>query len=173
MRLRTYKKCDAELITKWIGNEFLFRQWCADRYESYPITADDMNKHYDGFAYSDSFYPMTAFDENGIVGHLIMRFTDDEKAVLRFGFVIVDDTRRGKGVGKEMLKLALKYAFEILKADKVTLGVFVNNESAYYCYKAVGFKDAEIDEKEYYHILNEDRECKELEITLHDYMTKI
>ena len=26
---------------------------------------------------SDSFFPMTAFDESGIVGHLIMRFTDE------------------------------------------------------------------------------------------------
>lgn len=54
---------------------------------------------------------MTAFDETGVVGHLIMRFTDAEKTILRFGFVIVDDMKRGQGLGKEMLLLALKYAF--------------------------------------------------------------
>ena len=42
----------------------------------------------------DNFYPMTAFDDSGIVGHLIMRFTDVEKSTLRFGFVIVDDAKR-------------------------------------------------------------------------------
>lgn len=61
---------------------------------------------------------MTAFDETGVVGHLIMRFTDEEKKTLRFGFVIVNDTKRGMGYGKEMLKLAIKYAFDILKVEK-------------------------------------------------------
>lgn len=49
---------------------------------------------------------------------------------LRLGFVIVDDTKRGKGYGKEMLSLAVKYAFEIFKAEKLTIGVFANNPSA-------------------------------------------
>ena len=40
-----------------------------------------------------------------------------------------------------MLKLALKYAFEIYGANRVSLGVFENNKSAYYCYKAAGFED--------------------------------
>ena len=66
---------------------------------------------------------MTAFDENGIVGHLILRFTDEKRKVLRLGFVIVDDTKRGMGYGKEMISLSLKYAFEILKVDKVTIGM--------------------------------------------------
>jgi hypothetical protein len=43
----------------------------------------DMNKKYvdnNGVYFEpDNFYPMTAFDENGIIGHLIMRFTDEEK----------------------------------------------------------------------------------------------
>ncbi len=63
-----------------------------------------------------------------------------------------------------MLKLSLQYAFDILKVSKVTLGVFKNNEPAYFCYKSVGFKDVVLDKIEYYHILNEDWECLELEI---------
>lgn len=61
-----------------------------------------MNRQYEGLAETDNFYQMTAFDETGVVGHLIMRFLDGEKKVLRFGFVIVDDTKRGKGYGKEL-----------------------------------------------------------------------
>lgn len=165
LRLRPYKKCDAEYIIKWIKDEESFRKWSADRYKSYPITADDINKHYEDYSFSDSFYEMTAFDETGVVGHLIMRFTDDEKQELRFGFVIIDDTKRGKGYGKEMLQLSLQYAFDILKVSKVTLGVFKNNKPAYYCYKSVGFQDVALENPEYYHVLNEDWECLELEIT--------
>ena len=31
----------------------------------------------------DNFYPMTAFDESGVVGHLIMRFTESKCSYLR------------------------------------------------------------------------------------------
>ena len=164
LRLRPYKPCDAEAIVSWIKDELSFRKWCADRYESYPITAEDMNAHYDALANTDSFFQMTAFDENGVVGHLIMRFVDEEKKILRFGFVIVDDSKRGMGYGKEMMQLAAKYAFEILKVEKITLGVFENNAAAYHCYKAAGFEDVELAEEEYFTILGEDWKCLELEM---------
>ena len=111
LRLRPYKKCDAKVIASWIKDEVSFRKWSADRYEKYPVRDVDINNHYEAAAFSDSFFPMTAFDETGVVGHLIMRFTDEEKRVLRFGFIIVDDSKRGMGYGKEMLKLSLQYAF--------------------------------------------------------------
>ena len=111
----------------------------------------------------DNFYPMTATDGNRVVGHLILRFTDEEKTVLRFGFVIVDDSLRGQGYGKAMLRLALRYAFEILKVQKVTLGVLENNPGAYYCYRAAGFRDVTAEPPESYHLLGKDVKCLELE----------
>lgn len=159
LRLRPYKKCDAEYIVSWIKDEVSLRKWSSDRYGAFPITAEDMNKKYvdnnGDCGEEDNFYPMTAFDESGVVGHLIMRFTDVEKKVIRFGFVIVDDTKRGFGYGKEMLQLAIKYAFEILKVEKITLGVFENNPAAHTCYKSVGFRDLESDKPWYYHGLGE------------------
>lgn len=168
LRLRPYKKCDAKYIAGWIKDEVSFRKWCADRFDKYPVSADDINAHYDACAEADNFYEMTAFDESGVTGHLIMRFTDEEKMTLRFGFVIVDDTRRGMGYGKAMLTLALQYAFGILKVEKVTLGVFENNMPAYFCYKAVGFRDVVQEEAEYYEILGERWKCLELELCRED-----
>lgn len=78
---------------------------------------------------------------NNVVGHLILRYTDTEKKVIRFGFVIVDDAKRGKGYGRKMLALAMKYAFDIFGAGKITLGVFDNNKPAYCCYKAAGVRE--------------------------------
>lgn len=169
LRLRPYKKCDAKQILTWVKDEISFRQWVADRYEKYPISPEDMNEHYEKVAYEDNFYQMTAFDETGVVGHLIMRFVDEEKEVLRFGFVIVDDKKRGKGYGKEMLLLALDYAFNILKVKKVTLGVFDNNQSAYRCYKSVGFEDVISDDVEYFSIMNQQWKCLELELNRNYY----
>ncbi len=165
LRLRPYKKCDAQHIVCWIKDEISFRQWCADRYDHYPITADDMNAHYSAFEMTDTFFPFTAFDDSGVAGHLIMRFTDEAKTTLRFGFVIVDDSKRGKGYGKEMLTLAIRYGFDIMKAERITLGVFENNLSAYHCYIASGFRDITPHDAETYQILGECWKCLELEIT--------
>lgn len=143
LRLRHYKPCDAESIISWIKDEEALRKWSSDRFGDFPITSKDINDKYLGnngdCVEADNFYPLTAFDDSGVVGHLILRYTDAEKKVIRFGFVIVDDSKRGKGYGKKMLKLAIKYAFDIFGAEKTTLGVFDNNKPAYFCYKSAGF----------------------------------
>lgn len=145
LKLRPYKACDAETILSWCKDEESFRRWTSDRYDSFPITAEDMNKKYidnnGDCPDPDNFYPMTAFDESGIVGSIILRYNNAERTIVRLGFIIVDDTKRGKGYGKKMVQMATKYAFEFLDAEKVTLGVFDNNLSAYHCYKAAGFKE--------------------------------
>ena len=175
LRLRPYKPSDAKEIISWCKDETTFRKWTSDRYETYPITAEDMNKKYidnnGDCTEEDNFYPMIAFDEDGMVGHLIMRYTDKEKLTLRLGFVIIDDSKRGKGYGKEMISLALKYAFEIFKAEKVTLGAFENNGSAYYCYKSAGFEDADV-EPIFYNIFGENWKILELEITKENYLRR-
>ena len=81
----------------------------------------------------------------------------------------LDDAKRGKGYGKEMLRLALKYAFEILHVHKVTLGVFENNSPAYYCYRSVGFTEIGEEQNEYCQIKNEKWKCIELEMKEADY----
>lgn len=145
LRLRQYKPQDAETIVSWIKDEEALRKWSSDRFGDFPITSEDINRKYLEYngdcVEPDNFYPFTAFDDSGVVGHLILRYTDAEKKVIRFGFVIVDNAQRGKGYGKQMLRLAAKYAFEIFGAEKITLGVFDNNDSAYGCYKAVGFEE--------------------------------
>lgn len=164
IRLRPYKACDAQTITKWIKDEVTFRQWCADRYEKYPITADDMNAYYDRDRNNERIWGMTAFDEEGLVGHFIMRFPKDDMDELRLGFVIVDDKRRGNGYGKEMLSLAIRYAFDFVKVKKISLGVFENNISAIKCYEACGFQVAASEEPESYRCMGETWNCVEMQI---------
>ena len=65
-----------------------------------------------------------------------------------------------------MLQLGTKFAKEIFGATKVSLGVFDNNKSAYYCYKAVGFNDVILGETEKYVVLGEEWKCLELEMDL-------
>ena len=88
----------------------------------------------------DNMYPLTAIVGEEIVGHILLRYPSEDKNVIRFGFVIVDDSKRGKGYGKQMLRLAIDYAQQELGAKRITLGVFCDNISAVECYKSVGFR---------------------------------
>lgn len=172
LRLRPYKSCDSKHIADWIKNEETFVKWGGERFGSYPINAkiiDDKYRLNNGDCVEeDNFYPMTAFDDSGVVGHFIMRYINGNNKILRFGLVIVDDTQRGKGYGKQMLELGLKYAFEILDVEKVTIGVFENNIPAYKCYKSIGFN--EIASDCYETVNGEESKIIELEITKTDYI---
>jgi len=168
LKLRPYKQADAETIVSWIKDERALRKWSSDRYGAYPITAADINYKYldcnGDCEEPDNFYPLTLVDESGPVGHLILRYTDEAKSIIRFGFVIVDDSKRGRGYGKRMLQMAIRYAFDMLKAEKITLGVFENNPSAYFCYKAAGFREIPMEKEFIFEILGEQWKCIELEV---------
>ena len=148
LKLRPYKSCDAQAIEKWVQDKDVFTVWGGERFGNYPITAEIIDKKYSSdngdCAEPDNFYPWTAFDENGVVGHFIMRYINGDKKVIRFGWVVVDSSVRGKGYGTQMLRLGIKYAFEMLGAQKVTIGVFENNAPAHTCYKKVGFADVDV-----------------------------
>lgn len=56
--LRPYKLSDASVITSWLKSEYLMRQWCAYRYEHYPVTPEEMN------AYHTIYRTMNVIDWN-------------------------------------------------------------------------------------------------------------
>ena len=166
LRLRPYKACDAELITSWFQDEYAFRQWSADRYDKYPIDADDMNDYYDKERNNTKNFAMTAFDDRGVIVHFTMRYAQDENLdEVRLGFVIVDNKKRGKGFGKEMVSLAVQFAFDFLKVKKVSLGVFENNQTALHCYRACGFTAVPTRRAESYLCMGETWNCIEMEKT--------
>ena len=140
MKIREFLPSDAERIISWIDNEREFRTWSADRYDRYPAVAEDIIRQYSGCLEGGRFFPLTAIDENGeTMGHFILRYPNADNSVMRLGFVILDKSKRGKGIGCEMIGLAKKYASEVLHAQKLTLGVFENNVAAVNCYAAAGF----------------------------------
>ncbi len=168
MYLRPYKKTDAKTIISWCEDETVFRKWTSDRYDHYPITENDMNKKYfdhnGDCSEEDNFYPVTACEDGVPVGHFILRYTGGDHTVMRIGFVIVDDKKRGCGYGRKMIQLAIEYAFRIAGAKRLTIGVFENNKPAYHCYKAAGFGELNR-EKEICEIAGEKWAIAELELT--------
>ena len=143
MILRDYRPEDAPVIVSWIRSEEELYKWSADRLNKYPIFADDLNANYAPRFGDGRFYPLTAVDENGdVIGHFIIRYPrENDDSSVRFGFVILDPALRGKGYGKEMLRLGIQYVKENLSALRIDLGVFDNNPSARHCYESAGFRE--------------------------------
>ena len=73
------------------------------------------------------------------------------------------NTKRGRGLGKVLVSMAVKYAYEVLGAIKVSLGVFENNPSAIHCYETAGFHRVSLPETESYECLDEMWNCIEME----------
>ena len=111
MTLRPFNINDASTILSWCKDKHAFRLWSADRYKDYPAQPEEMKKQYEG----DNMYPLTAVVGEEIIGHILLRFPSEDKSVIRFGFVIVDDSKRGKGYGKQMLRLAIDYSWRVLR----------------------------------------------------------
>ena len=174
IRLRPYKPCDAKSIVSWCKDEKTFLLWGGDHFGTFPISEEIMNRKYfqnnGDCIEEDNFYPVTAFDDEGIIGHFIMRYLHGDNRILRFGWVIVDDAKRGQKYGQRMLRLGLKYAFEILQVDKVTIGVFEQNASAYRCYLSAGFHQSPEQPESFEEILGEKWKIIELEISKEEFL---
>ena len=161
LRLRPYLDADADVILSWPMDEKSFYQWTAGRLGPYPLSGDQ-------FARLDFLTRFTLLDEMEPAGFFTLRNPNGTPEEVRFGFVIADPRKRGRGYGKEMLRLGLRYAFEIYGARKATLGVFENNPAAYFCYKAAGFRDTPAQNPETYRVLGEDWKCLELTMEKED-----
>ena len=139
IRIRPYMNADAEKILSWCDNEDTFFKWTFGLLGEYPITAEK-------FQNTGQYMQFTAIDGNDPVGYFIARNPNGNLDELRFGYGIVKPDRRNQGIGKEMLRQGLIYAFEIYGASRVTLGVYEKNYNAIACYKAIGFKETGVQE---------------------------
>jgi len=147
VRLRPFKLSDGEYLIKWIEDERAFAMWCANKF-NYPLTQEQLITYKEQYENDEYGWLFTAIDESGKpIGHLLLRSANYSNQSAHLGFIIIDKSIRGKGYGKEMVRIAVKYAFEILNIKKVSLGVYANNKSAHNCYKAVGFVDQKFHEE--------------------------
>lgn len=144
MRLRPYiPDTDFDHIRKWDTDERAHALWCAGRLP-FPVTRESMDALINDHAVKYGDTPFIATEDGGRPVGFFCIATDVQTNTSMLRFVMVDSSLRGKGYGKEMLSLAVKYAFDIAKADAVQLNVFTQNEAAKKCYLSVGFTERSV-----------------------------
>lgn len=145
MRIRPYiPDKDFTFVSTWIADERTHSLWSANRFP-YPITPESFHNFLEKIAaeWADSAYVATENSGQPVGFFCYSVNTEDNIGFLKF--VIIDRAKRGKGYGKEMLQLALQYAFQITGAEAVQLNVFDKNTAAKKCYESVGFVERAID----------------------------
>ena len=145
MRIRPSQNKDFDIISQWITDERSHALWCANLMP-YPLEKNSFDALLQEAEERFGDSPFVATTNDGqVVGFFCFSVNlHTNEGMLKF--VVIDNTMRNKGYGCEMLKLAIKYAFEIAKADAVHLNVFPENPGAKKCYEKVGFKERTLTE---------------------------
>ena len=139
MRLRPFNlEKDFDAIKDWIKDERTHAFWCAG-HTNFPLEKEDFATLLKEIAEMFGDAPFVATNDAGEVEGFFCYGLNYETNEGMLKFVMVDGSKRGQGLGKEMIKLAVKYAFEITKAGAVQLNVFPENPMAKKCYESIGF----------------------------------
>jgi RimJ/RimL family protein N-acetyltransferase/ADP-ribose pyrophosphatase YjhB (NUDIX family) len=131
---------DYEHISNWISDERTHAMWCANLIP-YPLEKESLRSFLSDISvrFDDKAYVATD-DEGHVVGFYCYSLNHEtHEGILKF--VMVDASVRGKGIGKEMIRLAVRNAFSDPEAQAVQLNVFPENERAKKCYEGAGFTE--------------------------------
>ena len=165
MLFMPYQERDEALVRSWIASEKQFYQWSSGVLGPWPMPAGTLNAFYREWKQIHKYLVFCGCDDDmRPLGQMILRYPDEDRRHVRFGFILIDPARRGQGLGRQMLELAIRYAREFLKAEDVCLGVYSNNPGAVALYKKLGFRDTrEVEES---HYMGETWYCREMLLKL-------
>jgi RimJ/RimL family protein N-acetyltransferase len=145
IKLDLIEKEDLKKIIEWNLNKSAddLLQWAGPIY-NYPLTLAQVENYFLNEVEKENsnifIYKIRLITTGEIIGTLELREKDNYNKIGKIcRFLIGEESNRGKGIGTEVLKEALRIGFEDMKFEKILLGVFDFNSSAIKCYENVGF----------------------------------
>ncbi|MDO4833659.1 MAG: GNAT family protein [Bacillota bacterium] len=130
---------DYRFYTEWENDSDMTRYFALDKDRSYEDVVTE------GFAFrnNDSVIDMTITDKRTSepLGRIIISRIEPHYRSLDITKIYVGGDNRGKGIGREALEGLLKYLFEDMKYERVTLDYFTGNTRAAALYRSLGFVD--------------------------------
>jgi len=153
IRLEFLEKEDFNKIVEWNKNksrEFLY-QW-ATYWFQYPLTEKQIEeKLINKTNMTDSniyVYKIISDETNEMIGTIVLFNIDRLKGTAVAGkFLIGDESQRGRGLGKQILRELVRIGFDEHGFNNITLNVFDFNVGAIKCYESVGFVKKNFTEK--------------------------
>lgn len=128
MHLIPFEMKHYPLLIDWVSDEEFSLLWGGPCY-SWPITVEQISAHQ---ARTEVSSFILVSDKNKI--GFIELFKVNERHYRLCRVLVAVENSRGKGLGKQLVSLAMDRAKNEFGADKVSLGVFEKNERAISCY---------------------------------------
>jgi len=139
MKIRAYNNDeDFHTIQDWITDERTHAMWCANR-TAFPLQKELFDMLLDDIAERCGDRPFVALDDDGMIAGFFCYSLNKDTCEGMLKFVMVDPGKRGKGLGREMIRHAVQYAFDVTGASAVQLMVLSANARARKCYESAGF----------------------------------
>ncbi len=123
--LKAFYECDKK--SKYFTNSF----------EDYPM--EEVEKFYINCIKDDNRHDFLILDNDIVIGEVIINEYDDVSNSANFRICIFYEKYYNKGIGSYATKLIIKYAFEELKLNRLSLNVFSFNDRAIAMYQKLGF----------------------------------
>ena len=138
--LRTYRREDIEGIRAWVNDPDAAGQMGS--YYAKPITWEQSEESLHLILRGDSagVHFVIADPESGeYIGQCDLLRFDYHARSAELSIVVLAENRN-RGVGGEAVRLLIRYAFEQMNMNRVSLRVFADNEGAVRCYEKCGFQ---------------------------------
>ena len=133
--LEKFEKRDYAELISWIKDEEMLMQFGGPNF-SFPLTVEQLDKSQE----DKQRYSFRVVDDetNKTIGHCEVYVLEETAKLARI--LIGDETQRGKGLGKEIVKALIEFTVNVLQKRKIELNVFDWNVGAIKCYEGVGFR---------------------------------
>ena len=92
------------------------------------------------YVYSDMAYPFAVYDDDTIVGFIMMGYYETKEYYTLWKFMI-DKRYQNRGYGRRALELGIQYLRNRFNVSEIYTGVIPGNTIAKNLYKSVGFKE--------------------------------
>ena len=85
--IRPFRAPDAKEIITWTSKPEEFYKWSAGILGNFPVSEERLLEAVSGRENNTKYFPLTAFDKNGLVGFFTVRTPGDDDKKVRFGFI--------------------------------------------------------------------------------------
>jgi len=142
--LEPFTAADFSQLIAWVDNERLLKEWTGAQF-SFPLTNAQLQayiQHANCRRQSDTYAFKALNSRTGeAIGHISLSHIDWEQRTARITRVLVGRVAdRCQGYCRAMMKALLRFGFDELGLQRISLGVYDFNAPAIRCYQRCGFQ---------------------------------
>lgn len=129
----------AEICAEWM-NDFQVTDYTGRSFQI--VSIDNEIEYFEKNVNSPGDFFIVTLEDDKLIGTIGFKDIDNINRCAELGIMIGNENYRGKGIGKEAIKLLLDFGFNYLNLNSVNLCFMEFNERARKCYTSCGFKEA-------------------------------